>query len=131
MNVTPLLLSTKKPRPLSLGFQYQPVCGAACDVESHLYSFSFEPYPGWTRSFAPQQEILEYLERCADKYGLRPHLRLGTAATTAAFDEREGTWTVDTSRGDRLAARRDQAGARIVVQHAPAAAGVSVARRAG
>src|SRR3954471_19232572 len=49
--------------------------GAACDVESHLYSFSFEQNPGWSREFAPQGEILAYLERCADKYGLRPHIR--------------------------------------------------------
>ncbi|HUB05812.1 MAG TPA: NAD(P)/FAD-dependent oxidoreductase, partial [Myxococcales bacterium] len=52
--------------------------GAACDVQSHLYSFSFEPKPDWTRRFAPQQEILSYLEHCADKYGIRRHLRLGT-----------------------------------------------------
>src|SRR3954464_8167435 len=49
--------------------------GAACDVQSHLYSFSFEPNPRWTREFAPQREILAYLEHCADKYHLRQHLR--------------------------------------------------------
>src|SRR5689334_1364598 len=43
--------------------------GAACDVPSHLYSFSFEPNPGWSRVFAPQGEIHNYLQRCADKYG--------------------------------------------------------------
>jgi cation diffusion facilitator CzcD-associated flavoprotein CzcO len=79
--------------------------GAACDVESHLYSFSFEPNPGWSRTFAGQREILAYLEHCADKYGLRPHLRFDTAVTGATFDERAGTWTVKTSRGDRLPAR--------------------------
>ena len=51
--------------------------GAACDVPSHLYSFSFEPNPGWTHSFSEQPEIHRYLERCAEKYGLRPHLRFG------------------------------------------------------
>src|ERR1700757_2279347 len=40
--------------------------GAACDVPSHLYSFSFEPYPEWTRMFAPQREILAYVKHCAD-----------------------------------------------------------------
>jgi cation diffusion facilitator CzcD-associated flavoprotein CzcO len=79
--------------------------GAACDVESHLYSFSFEPNPGWSRTFAGQREILAYLDRCADKYGLRPHIRFDTAATGASFDERTGSWTVETSRGDRLRAR--------------------------
>ena len=51
--------------------------GCACDVPSQLYSFSFEPWPKWTRDFAPQGEILEYLQHCADKYGLRPHIRFG------------------------------------------------------
>jgi cation diffusion facilitator CzcD-associated flavoprotein CzcO len=79
--------------------------GAACDVESHLYSFSFEPNPGWSRTFAGQAEILAYLEGCADKYGLRPHIRFDTAAVGASFDERTGIWTVETSRGERLTAR--------------------------
>src|SRR5215475_5275157 len=42
--------------------------GCACDVQSHLYSFSFEPNPKWSRMFAPQAEILDYLRHCADKY---------------------------------------------------------------
>src|ERR1700733_5815206 len=79
--------------------------GAACDVESHLYSFSFEPNPGWSRTFAGQKEILAYLEHCAEKYGLLPHIRFDAAATAASFDERAGTWTVETSRGDKIAAR--------------------------
>lgn len=79
--------------------------GAACDIESHLYSFSFEPNPGWTRTFAPQREILEYLERCTDKYGIRPHIRFDTAATGGSFDERTGLWTVETSRGEPITAR--------------------------
>lgn len=84
--------------------------GAACDIESHLYSFSFEPNPTWTRTFANQGEILRYLDHCADKYGLRPHLRLGTAATGAIFDERDGTWEVQTSRGESIRARAVIAG---------------------
>ncbi len=68
--------------------------GAACDVESHLYSFSFEPNPRWTRTFASQAEILEYLEHCTDKYGVRKHIRFGVAATGAYFDDRRGGWDV-------------------------------------
>ncbi|MGR7003023.1 NAD(P)-binding protein [Yinghuangia aomiensis] len=49
--------------------------GAACDVPSNLYSFSFAPNPTWTRSFSPQPEIWEYLRRCAREFGLMPHLR--------------------------------------------------------
>jgi cation diffusion facilitator CzcD-associated flavoprotein CzcO len=79
--------------------------GAACDIESHLYSFSFEPNPGWSRTYAPQREILAYLQRCADKYGIMPHIRFNTAVTGATFDEGEGTWTVETSTGERIVAR--------------------------
>lgn len=79
--------------------------GAACDIESHLYSFSFAPNPDWSRTFAPQREILAYLERCTDTYGLRPHIRFNAAATAATFDERAGLWTVEASRGDPIVAR--------------------------
>jgi cation diffusion facilitator CzcD-associated flavoprotein CzcO len=79
--------------------------GAACDVESHLYSFSFEPNPAWTRTYAPQPEILGYLEHCARKYGVLSHIRFSTAATGARFDDASGLWSVSTSRGDTLTAR--------------------------
>jgi cation diffusion facilitator CzcD-associated flavoprotein CzcO len=79
--------------------------GIACDIPSHLYSYSFEPNPNWSRFFAPQREILAYLEHCADKYGIRPHIRFGTAVTGAAFDERTGLWSVRTSDGQTLQAR--------------------------
>ena len=79
--------------------------GAACDIESHLYSFSFEPYPSWSRMYAPQAEILAYLRHCVDKYGLRPHLRLRTEVTAARFDEPTGQWEVHTADGQRLPAR--------------------------
>ena len=45
--------------------------GCACDIPSHLYSFSFAPNPNWTRMFAPQSEILEYLEQVADRCDVR------------------------------------------------------------
>jgi cation diffusion facilitator CzcD-associated flavoprotein CzcO len=68
--------------------------GAACDVPSHLYSFSFEPNPRWTRQFAPQGEILTYLHHCTDKYGLRPHLRFNSPVSGARFDESAGEWVL-------------------------------------
>jgi cation diffusion facilitator CzcD-associated flavoprotein CzcO len=79
--------------------------GAACDVESHLYSFSFAPRPGWSRMFAPQPEILDYLEECADRYEIRPHIRFGTRVTSASFDEARGVWRVETSDGRTREAR--------------------------
>ncbi len=74
--------------------------GAACDVPSHLYSLSFAPGHRWSRRFAPQSEILDYLNEVADDFGLRPHLQLGTAVESATFDEAAGTWTVTTSDGE-------------------------------
>jgi cation diffusion facilitator CzcD-associated flavoprotein CzcO len=79
--------------------------GIACDIPAHLYSYSFEPNPNWSRLFAPQEEILAYLEHCADKYGVRPHIHFGAAVTGASFDERSGVWTVTTSQGKTHRAR--------------------------
>jgi cation diffusion facilitator CzcD-associated flavoprotein CzcO len=79
--------------------------GAACDVPSHVYSFSFEPNPDWSRMFAESNEIHAYLLRCVEKHGLRAHLELNTAITEARWDERRGVWTLVTSRGERVEAR--------------------------
>ena len=79
--------------------------GAACDIPSHLYSYSFEPNPGWSRAYGGQPEILAYLERCTDKYGLRPHLRLGARVVRATYDDARATWTVQTQDGTRYVAR--------------------------
>jgi cation diffusion facilitator CzcD-associated flavoprotein CzcO len=75
--------------------------GAACDVPSHLYCFSFAPNPDWRRKFAPQPEIEAYLRRCADELGLAPHLRLGTEVLGARFVD--GRWRIATSRGELVA----------------------------
>jgi cation diffusion facilitator CzcD-associated flavoprotein CzcO len=73
--------------------------GAACDVPSHLYSLSFAPGHRWSRRYAPQAEILDYLNEVADDFGLRPHIKLGTAVESAVFDEESGTWEVAASDG--------------------------------
>jgi len=79
--------------------------GAACDVPAHLYSFSFEPNPAWSQTYAPQAEILEYLRHCARQYGLLPHVRFHAEVASAEFDEAQGTWTVHTRDGQRVQAR--------------------------
>jgi cation diffusion facilitator CzcD-associated flavoprotein CzcO len=79
--------------------------GVGCDVESHLYSFSFEPNPNWTRQFARRDEILAYLNHCADKYAVRSHIRFNSGAKSARFDESTGIWTVETTDGKTLRAR--------------------------
>ncbi len=78
--------------------------GAACDVPSHLYSFSFEPKPDWTRRYSPQPEILGYLESCVTRYGLEPHLRFGVEVARADFEEAAGTWRVTTTDGEEIEA---------------------------
>ena len=69
--------------------------GAACDVPSHLYSFSFAPKTDWTRRFADQPEILSYAEDLVDRYHLAPHLRLATTVRSARYDGSSGTWHLD------------------------------------
>lgn len=73
--------------------------GAACDVPSKLYSFSFAPNPGWSRSFSAQPEIQQYLRGCAERFGLLPHLRLSTALTSARWVEEEARWHLQTTGG--------------------------------
>lgn len=84
--------------------------GAACDVPSHLYSFSFEPKTDWSRAFAPQPEIRAYLEHCADKYDIRRHIIFNTTVTEARFDELDGRWHGRASNGDTLTAKYVVAG---------------------
>ena len=55
--------------------------GCACDVPSHLYSFSFAPNPGWSETYSAQPEIRDYLRRVAGEYGVRSHVRLNCAVT--------------------------------------------------
>ncbi|MVZ99755.1 NAD(P)-binding protein [Actinomadura sp. LD22] len=74
--------------------------GAACDAPSHLYSYSFEPKPDWTRRFAEQPEILAYLRHCAAKYGLMPHFRFNTTVTDAQFQTATGRWRLHTADGE-------------------------------
>ncbi|MFA5122530.1 flavin-containing monooxygenase [Zavarzinia sp.] len=79
--------------------------GCACDVQSHLYSYSFEPNPDWSRMYSPQPEIRAYIERCATKYGVMPHIRFGVELTGAAFDEALGLWRIATKSGEVITAR--------------------------
>ena len=78
--------------------------GCACDVQSHLYSYSFASNPSWSRRFAPWHEILDYVLRVTDKYGLRSKIRFNHEVCSATFDERRGAWTLRTKNGDSLTA---------------------------
>ena len=73
--------------------------GCACDVQSHLYSFSFAPNPGWSRRFSPQPEIQRYLQRCAREFGVLPHLRFHHEVSDAWWDEDAQRWRIHTTQG--------------------------------
>jgi cation diffusion facilitator CzcD-associated flavoprotein CzcO len=77
--------------------------GCACDVPSHLYSFSFAPNPGWSRSFSGQPEIRSYLEEVTDSRRVREHIRFGAEVTEARWEAGLARWRVRTTRGDLTA----------------------------
>jgi len=85
--------------------------GCACDVQSHLYSFSFAKNPGWSRMFAPQDEIRTYLERTAFEGGLGPHIRFGAAFTGAEWDPAHGLWEITVNGSETITARALVSGA--------------------
>ncbi len=71
---------------------HYPDC--ACDVPTPLYSYSFAPNPRWSHLYARSGEIRAYLEDCADRFGVRDHLRFGAEVTGAHWDEERQRWTV-------------------------------------
>jgi cyclohexanone monooxygenase len=75
--------------------------GLACDVKSHLYSYSFDLNANWSRLWSAQPEILEYFQRCADRYRLGPNLKLNTEIVAARWDADANTWHLTTSTGER------------------------------
>jgi cation diffusion facilitator CzcD-associated flavoprotein CzcO len=79
--------------------------GCACDVPSHLYSFSFEPKATWSKLFSPQPEILDYLKDVTEKYGLRRYIRFGQKVSRAHWDDSEYRWHVFTESGDEYVAQ--------------------------
>jgi cation diffusion facilitator CzcD-associated flavoprotein CzcO len=77
--------------------------GAACDVPSHLYEFSFEPNPRWSRRYAPQAEIQAYLEDVARRNGVLDRIRTSTEVQSARWDDERATWVLQTSAGQHEA----------------------------
>lgn len=74
--------------------------GCACDIQSHMYSFSYEQNPEWSRSFPEQPEIFSYLKRVADKYRLYEHVRFGRELTGSRWDADARRWHVATKSGE-------------------------------
>ncbi|MDT0202939.1 NAD(P)/FAD-dependent oxidoreductase [Nocardioides sp. AE5] len=76
--------------------------GAACDVPSPFYSYSFEPNPHWPHRFSRQPAILDYIRDVVDKYDLRRHIRFGSEVTGATYDTEAGTWRIDVTGAEPL-----------------------------
>ncbi|WP_106915374.1 flavin-containing monooxygenase [Chryseobacterium aurantiacum] len=79
--------------------------GAQCDVPSALYSYSFEPFPGWKKKWSDQPQILEYLKLNVEKNGLQDHILYEKEFLSSSFIEKEGYWEVISKEGDTYAAR--------------------------
>jgi cation diffusion facilitator CzcD-associated flavoprotein CzcO len=77
--------------------------GCACDVPSHLYSFSFAPNPDWSSTFSPQPEIWAYLRRVAQDEGIYQHTAFGCEVEEAAWDDDAQRWRIRTSYGELTA----------------------------
>ncbi|HET7689012.1 MAG TPA: NAD(P)/FAD-dependent oxidoreductase [Nocardioidaceae bacterium] len=79
--------------------------GVAVDIPSFSYQFSFEQVAGWSRVYAPGEELKAYAEHCVDKYDVRRRTRLRTKVVGATFDDESHLWRLDTSSGDVVTAR--------------------------
>jgi cation diffusion facilitator CzcD-associated flavoprotein CzcO len=79
--------------------------GAACDVQSHLYSYSFDSKADWTQRYAGWEEIQSYILETTDKHGLRPYIRFGREVNSAHFDAATARWTIGLASGDSVVAK--------------------------
>ncbi len=73
--------------------------GLACDVKSHLYSYSFDLNPSWSRMWSGQQEILDYFDECASRHRLDANLLLNTEILSAVWEPETRTWRLRTGDG--------------------------------
>jgi len=79
--------------------------GLAVDIPSLSYSFSFEQNPNWSSLYAPGAEMKAYVDHCAQKYGIRPHMRYNAEVAGSSYDEQNNIWTTTTKSGDVYTSR--------------------------
>jgi len=79
--------------------------GLTVDVASTTYSYAFEPNPEWSRLYAPGAEVKRYADHCAEKYGVREHIRFGKSVAEARYDRRANAWTTTLENGERYVSR--------------------------
>jgi cation diffusion facilitator CzcD-associated flavoprotein CzcO len=75
--------------------------GAACDVKSNLYSFSFEPNPNWSREYSEQGEILAYIKHCVKKYDLEKHIIFDWEVATSTYHDENAMWELISSKNEK------------------------------
>ncbi len=78
--------------------------GCSCDVPMHMYEYSFEMLPSWTKKFVSAEEIKVYLDHVADKYDVRRHVKFGQEITAAYFNEATGFWELTFGDGSKKTA---------------------------
>ena len=79
--------------------------GAACDVPSHLYCFSFEPNPNWTRRYAKQPEIKQYIEHCVEKYNINKYANFSSKVISIQLIEKSSLWLIKFLNGNEIKAK--------------------------
>ena len=79
--------------------------GAACDIPSNLYSYSFAPNPDWSRSFSGAREILGYIHHLVNQFDLARYIRFGTNVTGLNWDQDRGVWEATTEGGETYYAK--------------------------
>src|SRR5436305_2389174 len=77
--------------------------GCACDIPSHLYSFSFALNPHWSRAYSPWYEIRDYLRSCAKRFGILPHIQWNSELLNASWNEDDQRWHLTTAQGQLTA----------------------------
>ena len=92
--------------------------GAACDVQSHFYSYSFDGKPDWSMRYAGWEEIQRYILDTTARHGLRSHVRFGEAVNSARFDQANGRWDIATRSGTRADRAAPRAGDRTAARAA-------------
>ena len=85
-------------------WHYNDYPGAACDVPSHLYSFSFAQRRNWSRLCSPQAEIHDYLREVVRAHDVERHVRCGLTVSSCTWQEDRARWVVETAQGERLEA---------------------------
>ena len=78
--------------------------GCACDIASHLYSYSFHLNPNWSLGYSKQEEILQYLKDVVEYFGLKKHIEFNTQVISAKWNATKKVWIVETNTGETISA---------------------------